>query len=128
MEPTSEASVRDPDSAKPKRSFRAAERSQGSPRGLCSGFYPRVLTDPVSFTDAKYFQIYITPWRAAESSRVGTGVVSLATVLMGEIVMYNYPVLECLVAFAIVFSIGYVVADNNARKAIVVPGKGVART
>jgi len=47
---------------------------------------------------------------------------------MGEIVMYNYPVLECLVAFAIVFSIGYVVADNNARKAMVVPGKGVART
>ena len=28
--------------------------------------------------------------------------------------MYNYPVLECLVAFAIVFSIGYLVADSNS--------------
>lgn len=42
--------------------------------------------------------------------------------------MYNYPVIECLFAFAIVFSIGYVVADSNGRTATVVPGKGVART
>jgi hypothetical protein len=42
--------------------------------------------------------------------------------------MYNYPVLECLVAFAIVFSIGYVVADSNGRKLSVVPGNEVART
>jgi hypothetical protein len=35
---------------------------------------------------------------------------------MGEIVMYNYPVLECLAAFAIVFSIGYVVAESSGRK------------
>ena len=47
---------------------------------------------------------------------------------MGEIVMYNYPVLECLVAFAIVFSIGYVVADSSGRKVTVAQGKGVART
>jgi len=42
--------------------------------------------------------------------------------------MYNYPVLECLVAFAIVFSIGYAVADRNRRKGTVVPGDEVART
>jgi len=30
--------------------------------------------------------------------------------------MYNYPVLECLVAFAIVFSIGYLVADSKDRE------------
>jgi len=47
---------------------------------------------------------------------------------MGEIVMYNYPVLECLVAFAIVFSIGYVVADSSGRNVTVAQGKGVART
>jgi len=35
--------------------------------------------------------------------------------------MYNYPVLECLVAFAIVFSIGYLVADSNGNKATIVP-------
>lgn len=27
--------------------------------------------------------------------------------------MYNYPVLECLVAFAIVFLIGFLVAKSN---------------
>jgi len=42
--------------------------------------------------------------------------------------MYNYPVLECLVAFAIVFSIGYVVADSNGWKGTVVPGHEVERT
>jgi len=30
--------------------------------------------------------------------------------------MYNYPVLECLVSFAIVFLIGYLVADNGGKK------------
>jgi len=42
--------------------------------------------------------------------------------------MYNYPVLECLVAFAIVFSIGYLVADSNNREETVAPSKAVART
>jgi len=42
--------------------------------------------------------------------------------------MYNYPVLECLVAFAIVFSIGYLVADSNGREDTVTPEKEVART
>ena len=42
--------------------------------------------------------------------------------------MYNYPVIECLVAFAIVFSIGYLVADKGDRKATVAIGKKVART
>jgi len=42
--------------------------------------------------------------------------------------MYNYPVLECLVAFAIVFSIGYLVADGNGREETVAPKVGVART
>lgn len=41
--------------------------------------------------------------------------------------MHSYPVFECLVAFAIVFSIGYVAADNNAKKVAVVPGNEVAR-
>jgi hypothetical protein len=59
---------------------------------------------------------------------VGTGVVSLATDPMGVIVMYNYPVLECLVTFAIVFLIGYLVADSSERKTAVAPGDGVART
>jgi len=42
--------------------------------------------------------------------------------------MYNYPVLECLVAFAIVFSIGYLVADSNVREEAVTPKNEVART
>jgi len=40
--------------------------------------------------------------------------------------MFNYPVLECLVAFAIVFSIGYLVADGNGKNVTVVPGNEVA--
>jgi len=42
--------------------------------------------------------------------------------------MYNYPVLECLVAFAIVFSIGYLVADSNGRDETVTPKNEVVRT
>lgn len=42
--------------------------------------------------------------------------------------MYNYPVLECLVAFAIVFSIGYVVAYSKCRKVTVGADNEVART
>ena len=42
--------------------------------------------------------------------------------------MYNYPVLECLVAFAIVFSIGYLVADSNSREETLAPKNEVART
>ena len=41
--------------------------------------------------------------------------------------MYNYPVLECLVAFAIVFSIGYLVGNSGGRKVTVALGNGVAR-
>lgn len=46
----------------------------------------------------------------------------------GDTAMYNYPVLECLVAFAIVFSIGYLVADSNGRVEGLVPKNEVART
>jgi len=41
--------------------------------------------------------------------------------------MYNYPVIECLVAFAIVFSIGFLVADSNRGAKAAVPKGGVAR-
>ena len=47
---------------------------------------------------------------------------------MGEIMMYNYPALECLVAFAIVFSIGFLVADSNRGAKAAVPKGGVTRT
>lgn len=47
---------------------------------------------------------------------------------MGEIVMYNYPVLECLVAFAIVFLIGYLVADSGGKKATTAPGNDATHT
>jgi hypothetical protein len=40
--------------------------------------------------------------------------------------MYNYPVLECLVAFAIVFSIGYLVGESGGRKVTPAPSTGVA--
>ncbi len=40
--------------------------------------------------------------------------------------MYSYPVLECLVAFAIVFSIGYLVGDSGGRKVTVAPSNRVA--
>lgn len=36
--------------------------------------------------------------------------------------MYNHPVPECLFVSAIVFSIGYVVADSSGRNRTVVPG------
>ena len=42
--------------------------------------------------------------------------------------MYNYPVLECLVAFAIVFAIGYVVANSNACEETGAPKNEVVRT
>ena len=42
--------------------------------------------------------------------------------------MFNYPVLECLVAFAIVFSIGYLVADSNGREETVARKNEVTRT
>jgi len=42
--------------------------------------------------------------------------------------MYNYPVIECLVAFAIVFSIGYLVAVRNCPAGTVAPKNGAART
>ena len=42
--------------------------------------------------------------------------------------MYTYPVLECLVAFAIVFSIGFLVADSNRGAKAAVPKGGVTRT
>ncbi len=42
--------------------------------------------------------------------------------------MYNYPVLECLIAFAIVFSIGFFSADNGRRGETAAPKLGVART
>ena len=41
--------------------------------------------------------------------------------------MYNCPVLECLVAFAIVFSIGYLVGDSSDPKVTVAPGAEMAR-
>jgi hypothetical protein len=40
--------------------------------------------------------------------------------------MYNYPVLECLVALGIVFLIGYLVADSKGNKATIVPGNEMA--
>lgn len=42
--------------------------------------------------------------------------------------MFNYPVLECLVAFAIVFSIGYLVADSKSRDETAAPKNEVVRT
>jgi hypothetical protein len=40
--------------------------------------------------------------------------------------MYNYPALECLVAFAIVFLIGYLVGNSGGRQVTATPGTGVA--
>ena len=42
--------------------------------------------------------------------------------------MYNYPVLECLVAFTIVFLIGLLIADSDRRGQAVEPKGGVTRT
>jgi hypothetical protein len=41
--------------------------------------------------------------------------------------MYNYPALECLVAFAIVFLIGYLVGNSGGRQVTPAPGTGMAR-
>lgn len=65
--------------------------------------------------DAKNNQTHITPWRGARSPIRRAALSVSNPTFMGEIVMYNYPVLECLVAFAIVFSIGYLVADSKDR-------------
>ena len=54
-------------------------------------------------------------------------IVSLATDSFGAIVMFNYPVLECLVAFAIIFSIGFLLAKNDRRGEAVTPKDKVAR-
>lgn len=42
--------------------------------------------------------------------------------------MYNYLVLECLVAFAIVFSLGYLFAYCARRRETVTPKGGLAHT
>jgi len=42
--------------------------------------------------------------------------------------MYNYPALECLVAFAIASSIGFLFACCARRGEIVAPKGGLART
>lgn len=42
--------------------------------------------------------------------------------------MYNYPVLECLVAFAIVFSIGFLFAYCARRRETATPKGGLAYT
>jgi len=41
--------------------------------------------------------------------------------------MYNYPVLECLVTFAIVFLIGYLFAKSKGQSSAVSAQQGVAR-
>ncbi|NYE28612.1 hypothetical protein HDE78_001568 [Rhodanobacter sp. K2T2] len=78
--------------------------------------------------DAKNLETHITPWRGARSPIRRAALSVSNPTFMGEIVMYNYPVLECLVAFAIVFSIGYLVADSNSREEAVAPKSEVART
>jgi len=40
--------------------------------------------------------------------------------------MYNYPVLECLAAFAIVFLIGFLFAKSKVSSGIMAPQKAVA--
>lgn len=42
--------------------------------------------------------------------------------------MYSYPVLECLIAFAIVFSIGFLLAKSGHKGDAMASQKGVART
>lgn len=41
--------------------------------------------------------------------------------------MYTYPVLECLVVFAVVFLIGYLVGNSGGREITVAHGKAMAR-
>jgi len=76
----------------------------------------------------KYFQPYITPWRAVVCPLERADAVSLTTDSMGAIVMYNYPVFECLVAFAIVFSIGFLFAKCNRSDDAMASPNGVAHT
>jgi hypothetical protein len=40
----------------------------------------------------------------------------------------HYPVLECLVAFAIVFLTGYLIADSEGKKATTAPGNEATHT
>jgi hypothetical protein len=42
--------------------------------------------------------------------------------------MFNYPVLECLVAFAIVFAIGFLLAKSNRNDGAAALPKGVVRS
>lgn len=42
--------------------------------------------------------------------------------------MYKYPVLECLVAFAIVFSIGYLAGGSRRKESTTTPGNEAAHT
>ena len=79
--------------------------------------------------DRKKIQIYITPWRAASSPLKKELMSSVSQPIPWEqIVMYNYPVLECLVAFASVFLIGFLFAYCARRGEPVVPKGGLAHT
>jgi hypothetical protein len=42
--------------------------------------------------------------------------------------MYNYPVIECLIAFAIVFAIGFLLAKSNRNDGAAALPKGVVRS
>ena len=55
-------------------------------------------------------------------------VVSLATVSIGAVVMFNFPVLECLVSFAIVFAIGFLLAKSNRNDGAAALPNGVVRS
>ncbi|WP_139350824.1 hypothetical protein [Rhodanobacter sp. C01] len=78
--------------------------------------------------DRKESEIYITRGRAEGCSRERADVVDPVTHPMEIVLMYNYPVLESLVAFAIVFLIGFLVANNSRRGDAVASKSGVART
>jgi len=47
---------------------------------------------------------------------------------MENTVISHFPVLECLVAFATVFMIGYLIADSGGKKAATTPGNEATRT
>ena len=54
--------------------------------------------------------------------------ISLSANSMGAIAMYNYQVLECRVAFAIVLSIGFLVDDSDRRTDAAAPKREMACT
>ena len=69
-----------------------------------------------SIHQSKLFQTYITQGRAAKCSLASADFTISAIRPLELIVIFNYPVIECLVAFSVVFLIGFICGKRGRSR------------